>query len=259
MTMDFDKLQQTLSAAIATSRLRDAESLSDKQSKLPLSDAFFCGEDTLKNKRFYEALMHAIKDIQARFPNEKIRVVDAGSGTGVLGALALIAWADYVSFIEANPYTLSWSQKFIEKLWLSDRSEFYCEDATEIVLPEKYHLLISETITIDFTREDFHNIINHLKQFILPEAIIIPEAFDINFTQKMQDNTIVQHETISRNSLWHLGQHIELIQDETQILEISGEAQIYGNTYISSGETMSFFNTMSYSRDDISDIFVWAK
>ena len=257
--MNFQEIQDLLWKAIASSRTRDADSLSDTTHKLPLSDAFFCWEDSIKNKKFYEAIWKGLRDIRVMFPNEKIQVIDAGSGTWVLGILALIQWADYVSFIEANPHTLSWSKNFIEKLWYTDRCEFYCADATNIDLPQKYHLLISETITIDFQREDFHKIISHLKQFLYPEAQIIPEAFELQFSQKTQDHTIIQQETILRTSRKHLGQHIELIRDETYSLEISWTAFLYGDISISSWESMSFFNKKLFSRDDLGESFVWGK
>ena len=257
--MNFSELQKILLSAIASSRTRDAESLSQKSMKLPLSDAFFCGEDTFKNQKFYEAIEKALWDIRAKYPNEKIRVIDAGSGTWVLGVCALIAWADYVTFIEANPHTLSWSQKFVEKIWYGDRSEFYCEDATKVFLPEKYHLLLSETITIDFGREDFHHIISHLKQFLYRESIIIPEAFEIEFHQKTRWGDVIQHQKISRKSLDAIWQHIELVRNETHVLEISGRVQIYKDVYIKSGDVMSFFNTKSFDRKEIEDTFIWAK
>jgi len=79
--MEFDTLQNILQGAIADSRQRDAHSLSDRSYKLALSDAFFCGEDTVRNKKFYEAIGKAIADIQIKFPSDRIRVIDAGSGT----------------------------------------------------------------------------------------------------------------------------------------------------------------------------------
>lgn len=213
----------------------------------------------VKNKKFHEAIWKALRDLRTQFSKEKIRVIDAGSGTGVLGILALMHWADYVSFIEANPHTLSWSKKFIEQLWYSDRCDFYCEDATKVHLSEEYHLLVSETITIDFGKEDFHKIILHLKQFLVPRAITIPEGFELRFTQKDSYRNIVSQTDITRSSLWNFQEHREKLEKPTNSLELSGRANLYSNIQIESGDCMSFFNTGSFLKEDIWREFIWGE
>jgi len=89
--MEFKKLQKILSEEIAKNRQKNADLLYKKNTKLQLSDAFFCGEDVVKNRKFYEAIQKALKDLKNIFPEERIHVLDAGSGTGILGILALIS------------------------------------------------------------------------------------------------------------------------------------------------------------------------
>ena len=259
MSTNFKYIQDTLLEEIQKTRQQKQASLTEENTKLQLSDAFFCWEDILKNRKFYQALCFAIRDIKNKFPTEKIQILDAGSGTWILGILALLAWADYVTFIEANSHTLAWSKEFITKLWYAEKCSFYCEDATNIQLSHKYHLLISETITIDFQREDFHNIIAHLKQFLLPQAYIIPESFDITFSQQDSQKNIISKNTISRKSLWDFSSHREVFLEAAKKLEISGNANLYENIFIHSWDCVSFFNTMSFERDELWDEFVWGK
>ena len=259
MSISFTDLQKFLFEEIEKTRQQKKASLIEKNAKLQLSDAFFCGEDIIKNKKFFEALCLAITDIKNIFPNEEIHVLDAGSGTGILWILALLGWADHVTFIEANTITLDWSKRFIEKLWLLEKSRFYGEDATKINLTQKFHLLVSETITIDFQREDFYSIISHLKQFLTPQAIIIPEGFDITFSQQDSHKNIISKNTISRISLWEFSPHEEVFLEETEILEISWSVKLYADILVHSGSCVSFFNTMIIENKALWNNFIWNK
>ncbi len=62
------------------------EDMTDKSYKLPLSDALFCISDIRRNKIFFDSIQAAIEN---KKDQKEIIVVDAGSGTGILGFFAL--------------------------------------------------------------------------------------------------------------------------------------------------------------------------
>jgi len=133
-----------------------------------------CLFDTKRTQDFLDAI------------NETVRpgdiVVDAGSGSGVLGLFAARAGAKKVYCIEA-------SQRFIEIIKKNAKLNKYENvlevihgDATSVALPEPIDVIISELLSTGLFYEPETEVINHLRQFLKPEGRIIPQ----NCTSRVQ-------------------------------------------------------------------------
>jgi len=216
--------------------------LNDKEYKLPLSDAFFCAEDTIKNKVFFYGIEAALTKLKTITNN--IIVVDAGSGTGVLGALALFLGANKCYFLENNPYSLKINQQLIEYLGYIDQSEFIECDACKINLPETFDLLISETITSGFVNEDFLQIITNLKKYKNKHSIIIPSEFKVIITEKDANEQIVAKQNIAFNTLKNTFKQNKFSK-QTKIVNYKTEVCLYDDVWVKSGDCMSFINQIT--------------
>ena len=75
------------------------------------SDALFCAEDAVRNRKFYQAIGKAVADVKENC--SEVVVCDAGAGIGILGMMALLHGADRVYFIESNPQTLQLCREFV--------------------------------------------------------------------------------------------------------------------------------------------------
>lgn len=60
--MNFKIIQQKIDTFIK--KISSREDIFFKGEKLQLSDALFCAQDTLRNKKFYQAIGAAVRDIQ---------------------------------------------------------------------------------------------------------------------------------------------------------------------------------------------------
>lgn len=101
-------------------------------------------------------------------------VVDAGSGTGVLGLLAAKHGASKVYCVEAQERFCNVIRKNATANHLADKIEVICADAITYDLPEKVDLIIAEVISGGFFFEPQIQIVNNLRRFLTPGGKIIP-------------------------------------------------------------------------------------
>jgi hypothetical protein len=187
--------------------------------------------------------------------NQSITVVDAGSGTGILGAFALSLGASKCYFLEHNPNSLQLSKSLIDELGLSDKSIFMECDARNVELPEKYDLLISETLSSGFVQEDFVPIVRHLLQFSQPHALFIPESFKIEL-----DELDDQKKQLNTQSFFFSTEHgfpdrlIKASPAATHLKWIT-DAELYGGTHLRTGDCVSFLNERITGVDEGHPIF----
>jgi len=127
----------------------------------------FCLHDTLRTRMWKEAIEDTVK------PGDV--VVDAGSGTGILGIFAALAGAKKVYCIELHPRFGILIRHLAERNGLSDVIEVIQADATTVELPEPVDVLICELLCTGQFFEPEVQVINHLRQFLRPEARIIPQ------------------------------------------------------------------------------------
>ncbi|USN59240.1 MAG: RsmD family RNA methyltransferase [Candidatus Peribacteria bacterium] len=116
--MQFEDFQHKLQVVLGMKK-EGIYSLSDRDHKLRLSDALFCAEDIVRNRKFFVAIQKALQNL-----GDEVVVIDAGAGTGVLGIMTLIHGAKHCTFIEENPYTMELCKQVVESFGYTHRSDF---------------------------------------------------------------------------------------------------------------------------------------
>lgn len=106
-------------------------------------------------------------------------VIDAGSGTGVLGLLAAKHGASTVYCIESDPRFCRVIAENAKRNGLSKRVHVLCGDATLVDIPEKVDLVVAELISGGLFFEPLVQVINHLRQFLKPDGKIMPKALNL--------------------------------------------------------------------------------
>ena len=101
-------------------------------------------------------------------------VVDAGSGSGILGLFAAKAGAKKVFCIESNPRFTKIIKKNAELNGLSHIIQVIRGDVTKIKLPSKVNVIICELLSTGFFYEPEVQVINHLRKFMKKDGKIIP-------------------------------------------------------------------------------------
>ena len=247
--MNFDIVNSQIQKFISEHQ-GDLYSLNDTTYKLPLSDAVFCATDIPRNRAFFEAIRKAV--IKLKTLTEKIRVVYAGSGTGILGIFALALGAKDCLFLEHNPHSLEFSKKLVTAMGFAGQVKFIECDATKIQFSKPYDLLLSETLTSGFVREDFAYIIRHLRKFGEASSIIIPEKFSVRLEEKNENGkTVAEHNFEFVSSADFELQEIKLQNSATTQLTWNTTTTLYDDVIVQPGECVSFMNEMTQDLKNI--------
>lgn len=125
-----------------------------------------CLHDVARTRMWKEAIETAVS------PGDV--VVDAGSGTGILGVFAALAGARKVYCIELHPRFVTLIQHLAARNGVEHIIEVIHADATTVQLPEPADVLICELLCTGQFFEPEVQVVNHLRQFLRPGAHIIP-------------------------------------------------------------------------------------
>jgi len=107
-------------------------------------------------------------------------VVDVGTGTGVLAATAALAGAKHVYAIERTPNMPKLARKFFEKNGVADKITIIEGNSTDIELPEKADIMVSEIIGNDPLAENIIPTTNDaLQRLLKPGARLIPGGLKV--------------------------------------------------------------------------------
>lgn len=128
-------------------------------------------------------------------------VVDAGSGTGVLGMLAVQAGARKVYCVELNEEHIEVIEQNARRNGFSDSIVAIHGDSTEIDLPEPVDVIVSEVISCGFFYEPQLQIIANLKRFLKPGGSIIPGTMD-NFVELIDAQEVLYNLRFNFDSRW---------------------------------------------------------
>ena len=244
MTCFLEKLQAALQDETEHFCVYD---LADEDYKLKLSDAVFCAQDSIRNKHFWAAIEQYFED-QPADKRQELIVIDAGSGTGILGLMALNLGAKRCYFVEHNPFSLQLSQALAEQLGYADRCVFVQADATAYQPPEAFDLLLSETITADFTREDFLPIVHHLIRFGNSEAQVIPERFTVTYRgTDAEKKTLGDRQQLAFTAQVGIADQILRLPKNTAWVEMQTACHLYRKHTIAPGRCSSFCNPVLLS------------
>ena len=125
-----------------------------------------CLYDTERTKRFRRAIHKVVK------PGDV--VVDAGSGTGILGMFAAQAGAKRVYALELNRRFIKVIKENAKRNGFEKVFKVVNCDATKYKLPEKVDVIICELLSTGLFFEPEIQIINHLKRFLKKGGRIVP-------------------------------------------------------------------------------------
>lgn len=107
-------------------------------------------------------------------------VVDVGTGTGVLAATAVLAGAKHVYAIERTPNMPKLARKFFEINGMANKITIIEGDSTEIELPQKADILVSEIVGNDPLDENIIPTTNDaLQRLLKPGARLIPGGLKV--------------------------------------------------------------------------------
>lgn len=158
-----------------------------KGKALGLNHAAQCLLDYKRTVKFLTAIILAIQEKQKTHPGELINVFYAGCGpyAPFITLVASFFKPEEIQFnlLEINKTSLESAKKLINTLELSDYvQEFYLADAVtfKIPNPEKFHILISETLDALLYRECYVPILYNLLPQFNKNIILIPENVLIN-------------------------------------------------------------------------------
>ena len=109
-------------------------------------------------------------------------VVDAGSGTGVLGLIAVQAGASKVYCIEPNAEYVDVIKHNAVNNGMADKIVAIQGDATSIALPEPVDVIVCEVISGGFFYEPQLQIMSNTRRFLKPGGRTVPASMD-NFIE----------------------------------------------------------------------------
>lgn len=125
-----------------------------------------CLHDVHRTRLWKEAIEDSVK------PGDV--VIDAGSGTGILGVFAAMAGARRVYCIELHPRFVRLIEHLAERNGLSDVITAIHADATKVKIPEPADVLICELLCTGQFFEPQVQVVNTLRQYLKPDARVIP-------------------------------------------------------------------------------------
>jgi len=105
-------------------------------------------------------------------------VVDAGSGTGILGVFAALDGAARVYCIELHPRFCRLIEHLAERNGVADRVVVIQGDATRVELPEPVDVVICELLCTGQFFEPEVQVMNHLRRFMKPDVKIVPRRIE---------------------------------------------------------------------------------
>lgn len=129
-----------------------------------------CLYDRERTNKFSQAIKKVVKKGDV--------VVDAGSGTGILGLLAAKAGASKVYCIEIQPRFAEIIRKNAKINKLSGKIVALRRDASKIKIPEKVDVVMCELLSTGLFFEPETEIMNHLRGYLKKGGRMIPERCD---------------------------------------------------------------------------------
>ena len=125
-----------------------------------------CLHDVARTRMWKEAIEDSVK------PGDV--VVDAGSGTGILGVFAAMAGAERVYCVELHPRFIPLIEHLAAQNGVEDVITVIHADATTVDISEPVDVLICELLCTGQFFEPEVQVVNHLRQFLKDDGVVIP-------------------------------------------------------------------------------------
>ena len=128
-------------------------------------------QDSVKVDRYRRALAEVVR------PGD--RVLDLGSGTGLLGLLACEAGAGHVIAVESGPLATV-AEEVFERNGVADRVRVIRARSTELVLPEPVDVIVGDQIGgFAYGAGTFEFYADAAERFLSPTGVTVPARFDL--------------------------------------------------------------------------------
>jgi precorrin-6B methylase 2 len=143
-------------------------------------EALECLHDQLRTKRFIQAVCAHCEDLLGERQGE-LSVVDAGCGPLPVLAIAAAYCSPRVRVVglESNPASADIAKRIVSSLGLDSQIEIVETNAVAWKSALPIDLLVSETLDSGLVRENFHQIVNHLRPYLSRKGRIVPEHLEI--------------------------------------------------------------------------------
>lgn len=125
-----------------------------------------CLFDVQRTRMWKEAIQNVVK------PGDI--VIDAGSGTGILGVFAALAGAERVYCIELHPRFTQIIEHMAEQNDVTDQIVVMEGDASVLEVPEMADVVVCELLCTGQFFEPQVQVVQHLRQFMKPNATLVP-------------------------------------------------------------------------------------
>ena len=143
--------------------------------------------DKLRNDSYEEAIIRAVKK------KSGARVLDIGSGTGLLSMMAARAGAQHVTACERIYHMAEVARAHFRKNGFGDRIQLVAKDSKAMNvpddIPEKANILISETVDHSLLGEGFLDSLVHARSALLEDDVTIIPASATVFAMGIQLRT----------------------------------------------------------------------
>ncbi|KAF2365363.1 S-adenosyl-L-methionine-dependent methyltransferase [Trinorchestia longiramus] len=149
--------------------------------------------DDERNQLYFDAIREAVATLRSR--GNGVRVLDIGTGTGLLSMMAAQCGADYIIACEAFKPMASCAEKILARNGFSSKVRVVHKRSTELVvgedLPERANLLVAELFDTELIGEGAIGTYDHARRHLLTEdALLVPSGARI-FAQVVSSEFLV--------------------------------------------------------------------
>lgn len=140
--------------------------------------------DTERNKKYEQALYAAIEIMHQR--DKKARVLDIGTGSGLLSMMAVRSGADTVTACEAFRPMANCARQIIQENGFESQIKLISKRSTDITVGpdgdmlEKANILVTEVFDTELIGEGAIGTFNHAHKYLLEDdCIVVPSAANV--------------------------------------------------------------------------------
>jgi len=148
-------------------------------------EAAMCLREHLRTRQFGLGLKHAIQRAQEQFPDERLRILYAGTGPfATLATLQLPFFAAdelAFTFLDIHQTSTDATQRLYQSLGAQDYVErWVTADASTFVPDGTYHIIVAEVLQRGLTREPQVQVTRHLARYLKEGGSFVPEEITLD-------------------------------------------------------------------------------
>ncbi|KAL8589937.1 hypothetical protein ACOMHN_024024 [Nucella lapillus] len=168
--------------------------------------------DSERNEKYYAALSQAIKVLRGR--GQQVKVLDIGTGTGLLSMMAASIGADSITACEAFEPMANCAEKVIEANGFSEQISLIHGRSTDVVIgkdmKQRANLLVTEVFDTELIGEGAIGTYTHAHDKLLAEdCLTVPRAANM-YVQPVSSEHVRGWNTLRPVQVSPGGQHLRL-------------------------------------------------